>query len=1231
MILLNHMRQSGADDAEVVCGEGRRDREQCLICLHQLNALRVDRRGFFADYHQGVRLVTTSYTQAVMEVFEKSQTVDPEVRAHIYSLISAIGGSSTVNEGQYVLGDDALACLKDLSRWIRSYDDRMNRHDVKRCMAEANLIKGDVLPILAQQGDKTERSALAAKVALSCLDLLNTLTWPIERKEETMTINVHRHLPYIKLAQVEYKRAILHWEAADILRTAISVAVPAITTPRSDRNPRDESIIGVVLYLLRNVAIITQPTDLPSAADDNDINRQETIHAFQRQNVLQLLLTVASGVTDEYPMHDIVLLDIMFQLLKGIDPKDLFKNEKQLEDTRNSEFKALLDKENAMNASYTRNAPSRHQRFGGMYWVQRPDEKRSTLSGQNVIFDEQKTMHRMDQSKLWNKPKGRKKNTEVQDENNDFDNNVDLDEPTRKIVRSFVEDFLDSSFNPLFNSLRRALTSEAERAQKYHTRQYYYMMGWFLQAERARQDLLKRNGKVHNAAVDDSPFAYIAAVMTQENFILLGRKIQQSLDDKEWSDLHACMRAFTQILLTVGAMADSASEDDQEIAENIQNRIFYEETTHDQVIAVLRGYNGQGFAFLDACTDMAHTFLRMLERYSKQNVDMQVRSKRRARRKRRVEAQADGAADEGAASEAEDQADAQRAVSERKFDFNRFASKFMTESAVNTFVTFTSFYKDLDLEQLKRCHRFFYRCAFKMERSIFLYRIDILHLFNRLIKGPEGLPKEMPLFKEWEELVRQVFRRCLKNLDQRRELMVEMLFTKMPNTIFYLENGYDMEVTKSRQRPPAELMVKPGLSQEEQIAVAVSVLVNQGKLDALAWVKDVLNSAAEERRAWEDLHEAQASIEAAATSERENAEDAETPNAETPAESVEPTNQATQPKAPFITLKPDTDDRKLSLFKDKFLRLLLKLLSLDRLGETDDPDASWIVPSAIPSSLLLSNIALIRKFEFDLPTFEGGVAPESLLRSKSASGLHARADRSAAASAVNSDDEGDTLSDLDDQAAALFEPGGPTSRPADYEKPKSKKRLLQRKAPDLTEAERLLRQQERDAKEKEKNDKVKSALRITDSDDEDDADKDAEFFALEELRRKKISGVIRNALLNEVDEDTAGGVQKNKRKAKVTKEKAAKGKKRKTIVIEDDSERDSGTDGDEEMADVNDAGSDEGEAPEDTPMDTVSPVKTSAAAGMDADEDEEEDVVQTRPARARATGRLPFLDDSDSD
>ena len=174
----------------------------------------------------------------------------------------------------------------------------------------------------------------------------------------------------------------------------------------------------------------------------------------------------------------------------------------------------------------------------------------------------------------------------------------------------------------------------------------------------------------------------------------------------------------------------------------------------------------------------------------------------------------------------------------------------------------------------------------------------------------------------------------------------------------------------------------------------------------------------------------------------------------------------------------------------------------------------------------------------------------------------------------------------------------------------------------------MIRAAERDAREKEKNAKVKSALRITDSDDEDDEERDAAFFALEEQRRKKISGVIRNALLTEVDE--SAGV-KGKRKANATKEKAAKGKKRKTITIDSDQESD--VDENEEMRDVGtvDLISDAEGVAEDTPMDAPSPAKNGFAASLVGDDDEEEDVVQARPARARATARLPFLDDSDSD
>ncbi|KAI1038500.1 hypothetical protein LB503_011262 [Fusarium chuoi] len=75
--------------------------------------------------------------------------VHPEVRAHINSLVSALGGISADDDGGYQLGDDALEVLRDLKRWIRFYDEKTNRMDVARCIHEANLIEGDLLPILS--------------------------------------------------------------------------------------------------------------------------------------------------------------------------------------------------------------------------------------------------------------------------------------------------------------------------------------------------------------------------------------------------------------------------------------------------------------------------------------------------------------------------------------------------------------------------------------------------------------------------------------------------------------------------------------------------------------------------------------------------------------------------------------------------------------------------------------------------------------------------------------------------------------------------------------------------------------------------------------------------------------------------------------------------------------------------------------------------------------------------
>jgi len=383
-------------------------------------------------------------------------------------------------------------------------------------------------------------------------------------------------------------------------------------------------------------------------------------------------------------------------------------------------------------------------------------------------------------------------------------------------------------------------------------------------------------------SAEDESYGLVAEVMNQETFILLNRFMQKSQDEKAWRDLNAGLKCFTQILLTVHEMSESALEEDQEIAENIQNRIFYEESTHDRIVMILRSYKDQGFGYLDAVTELSHVFLRMLERYAKQNVDMQIRSKRRARKikKKKAEKQGGDGEEEGNASETEDLQQAQKTVSERKFDFTRFAAKFVNQASVNTFVAFAKYFSDLDTEQLKRAHRFFHRVAFKMELGVLLCRVDILQLFNKMMKGPGGLDPESPAYREWDDFIKHFFRQVVKRVQERPELVVEMLFSKIPATIFFLEHGFDKEVNTRAPRAPAELEVKPGMELPDQIGVAVGVLVNQSKSDHLRWVRDVLTSAAEERKAWEEAAEAQKALVTDAE-ERPEGETVAEPDAET--------------------------------------------------------------------------------------------------------------------------------------------------------------------------------------------------------------------------------------------------------------------------------------------------------------------------------------------------------------
>lgn len=757
----------------------------------------------------------------------------------------------------YKLGDDALECLRDLKRWIRFYDEKTNRMDVARCLAEANLVGNDLLQILASWPPNCADSLYKSKIALACFEILVPLTWPIERDRETMTVNHHRHLPVLQLAQLGYKRAILGFDAAPILATAVRVALPSMAMPIGDRAPRDQGIIKLVLFFLRNIAMISPPPGIKYDEDESQISRSTLIDVFSFQDIFLALLTVASNMGEDFRTEDVIIMEILFHLVKRVDTAKLFVSEKEVNKAKVDELTAAMSKEAAMLRSYNKHAPTRHSRFGTMIWVKRESGKLSTVTGQDALLDAAARERKMDNTKRFKPPRrARKEDMEP----NDLGPPVSLDERARQQLGTFVSDFLDSGFNPLFAHLRKSIDREAPHVLDYHQHQFFYLVSWFLEADRVRRKV--RGGAKGTSAEDDvGTFSLVAGVLNQEMFITLNRHLERAYTDKNWQLLSTVMRCLTQILLTVQEMSESGNEEDEEIADNILSRLFYEETTHDAVANIVRTYKDQGFEYLDACTELTHTYIRILEAYSKQNADLQIRSKKRRRRKKKAAKAANGDDDVGDQDDAGDESandekSAEKTTQERKFDFKRFANRFIPQGVVDTFVTFMKYYRDLNDSQLKRAHRYFYRVAFKQDMSVMLFRLDIIHLFYNMIKGPEPLDKNSTVFKDWEELAKQIIKKCVRKLEERPALFTELLFSKINSTAHYLEYGHERQTISTNPKPGAELEFKREVARDQQIAIVVGVLLDKGQPDHIEWIKKQLSAAESERRSWEDAEKA---------------------------------------------------------------------------------------------------------------------------------------------------------------------------------------------------------------------------------------------------------------------------------------------------------------------------------------------------------------------------------------
>ncbi|KAI5307643.1 Topoisomerase 1-associated factor 1, partial [Ascosphaera atra] len=322
----------------------------------------------------------------------------------------------------------------------------------------------------------------------------------------------------------------------------------------------------------------------------------------------------------------------------------------------------------------------------------------------------------------------------------------------------------------------------------------------------------------------------------------------------------------------------------------------------------------------------------------------------------------------------------------------------------------------------------------------------------------------------------------IKKLKERPELFVEMLFSKINSTLYFLEYGHEKPTITSQPREAAEFEVKPGIAADlpMSLGIVVSALLMDDKRDLVEWVEKSLQSAVNERKSWE--------LEAEARGEEED--------------------PANPKRPPSITVVPNNETCRLAMIKNGHFRLLLSLVGMDRITSDEEEDAPWIIPSSLGSANLDESLQAIQKYLQEPMNEVNGRDPREQLRRKK---KDARDGPTYDPSYhIDFGDQSEGVDDIDDEI--LF-PANPRSRSNKSAQNKPSRRKRRDAGIELSDEAAEQRRLKRQAAALERQRRIKSDLYIHASDEDSDSEADEEFFAREEARRKQQAANVKRAAL----------------------------------------------------------------------------------------------------------------------
>ncbi|AMD19541.1 HCL610Wp [Eremothecium sinecaudum] len=830
------------------------------------------------------------------------------LKARIALLATAIGGVDHTSEQQpapYKLGDDCLACLKDLKRWFTLVDDRQKRWDVASAAAEFKILVDDLVPIMLEWEYKSvnaikkcrktgedisayfKNKGYYDKVVLNALQLIVWMTWPIILNDDSSE-NQIQHYATLKKHLLTYKKAILHTDGGKVIKAAIRIATDVIKIDKVNRTALDNSILRLVLDFIRNVLAI-EPAEitismkqksssrgigttemLPPNTTLDDISLDAVILAFRQNKVFDFLLALGSSMNREFDASYIKLplLEISFYLTKNVSHKRLFgqlkKNTPATNSDRSSNLKGtvtrvgeeltdLLTREHNHKRSQIRTSSTRHSRFGGFFSIQTSENVRLTVPNASNVLDNDAALTKLDKRKKWSKAvrdhKDLIQGIPTSFLNSDDNSSAFLTSENVKYLRKYLDNFMESSFNTLWNSITDLFTMDDDQVIV-HKIQLLLVFAWYVKYNRYKT--ANKHGKTD--ATD------ISETLRDTTHILLMKFLREAYEQKNWAITHAGILAVTELFTLLWSLNEEWAED----VEVTLSRLLSEERI--KLLSDLpKSASNHSPQYIWACIHLNSVIFKILDMYEKNKKDLTVRDIRKRRSRKftdniKISKHPDDVKnhlieEKEDLSSQESDTDAHSNLMIAKINFNKVRSSYVQHATIDTYINFLQRYEELDDEDIKIAIQFLYFILVQAKEDTFLFRIDLMILLKDML-GLDGLNRNSRNRADLEQFTNYLMKQLKEKLKKSPSWFVNLLFPNIRDRElgYYMRYGEQMPTTQSVHQVVIPTRFKNIEGQEQmtekelriaKFGILVSTLIDEGKEDYVKELSSNLEAAIE--------------------------------------------------------------------------------------------------------------------------------------------------------------------------------------------------------------------------------------------------------------------------------------------------------------------------------------------------------------------------------------------------